>query len=223
MSQIQLECPPALLHLGESLNRILQKALSKKPEKRFKSCEALYIALDAIAGDEDIAVGPAPSVQSSGEIEDTVVMKRADTSMLPLRLGMLLLKAGTLSPEQLEEALEIQHSSGGRLGAVLVKAGMCTEEDIAKALSHQLKLPYSELDGEPMEREITEMLTVRLAVERQCIPLRHDGDAIVVAMADPLDLNTINELESTFDAPVTVLVATGTAVHRVTSQIYGAS
>ena len=39
------------------------------------------------------------------------------------RLGEQLLKEGTITPDQLAEALSQQQTAGGRIGAVLVEAG----------------------------------------------------------------------------------------------------
>ncbi len=223
--QIQLADPPPLEHLDEGVNKVLQRGLAKKPGQRYASCSDFCRALDRAAQLAGAGLVEAPGIveNDEGTYDETVRIRRPDSPMVPMRLGMILLKAGILIPDQLEEALELQHRSGTRLGLVLIEEGLCTEEDIAQALSQQLNLPYSALDGEPMEAEVTELLTVRLAVERQCVPLRYDGDAVVVAMADPLDLVTLNELESTFDAPVSIVVATASAIQRAAMLIYGSA
>ena len=222
--KIQYDPVPPIEHSNDAINMVFQRALAKKPEQRFTTCNDFYNALQAASESLRTKEEPPPiePVAESAH-KDTVRIRKPDINMMHMRLGMILLKEHVLTPDQLETALEIQNTSSHRLGAILVNENICTEEAIAKALSCQLNLPYSALTGEPMEPEITRMLTVRLAVDRQCIPLRQDGESIVVAMADPLDLNTINELESTFDAPVTVLVATPTALHQAASRIYGAS
>ncbi|PYV79428.1 MAG: type II secretion system protein GspE, partial [Acidobacteria bacterium] len=67
------------------------------------------------------------------------------------RIGDLLLKAKIISPEQLQQALREQKSTGARLGSVLVKLGFVTDEEVTTFLSRQYGVPainlsYFELD-----------------------------------------------------------------------------
>ncbi len=58
-------------------------------------------------------------------------------------IGQILLAQGVLSKAQLDKALELQQSTGGRLGRILVKMGVVTEGQLARALAQQWKTPPS--------------------------------------------------------------------------------
>src|SRR5262249_32314849 len=60
----------------------------------------------------------------------------------PLRLGVLLLHPGAITPAQLREALNAQRESGLRLGAELQQLGLTGHEAILKALAAQAGISY---------------------------------------------------------------------------------
>src|SRR6266481_736513 len=60
---------------------------------------------------------------------------------MAVKLGEMLIKAGLLTPQKLQEALEYQKSNGGKLGFNLVKLSFVKEEDITRVLSQQYVVP----------------------------------------------------------------------------------
>ncbi len=57
------------------------------------------------------------------------------------KLGELLIEAGFIQQEELDKALKIQESVGGRLGAVLIRIGAVSEDSLLQVLSPQLDVP----------------------------------------------------------------------------------
>jgi len=55
-------------------------------------------------------------------------------------IGQVLLQMGVIRPEQLREALRIQHETGGLIGAILDRMGACDSRAIAEALIEQVQL-----------------------------------------------------------------------------------
>lgn len=110
------------------------------------------------------------------------------------RIGEILLDQGVINENQLKEALEYQKLSGKRLGEILVDLGYATEEDIAKALSQNLYVPYVDLDEVQPEEEAIKLLPLQLMENRAVLPLRIRGDRLEIAIADPLDIDTLNEV-----------------------------
>lgn len=72
------------------------------------------------------------------------VLSDADAS--PHLLGELLIARQAITPADLERALELQQSVGGRLGSLLVRIGALSEDQLLDALSEQLGLPVLERD-----------------------------------------------------------------------------
>lgn len=111
------------------------------------------------------------------------------------RLGALLVRAGLISEEQLDEVLQLQAGQGGKLGELLVNQLILTEDQIARALADQKGLEHVSLTVYPIDRSAVALVPERMAVTRLVIPIGFDGDKLVLAMADPLDIEAIDDIE----------------------------
>ncbi len=111
-----------------------------------------------------------------------------------MRMGEILVKSGLIDNETLDRALEIQKSQKRRLGQVLVDMGVADQVVIAKTLAKQLRIPYGRLKNVKIAKEVIELVSPQLAENYLVIPLRKKEKSLLVAMADPLDLNALNDL-----------------------------
>ncbi len=107
----------------------------------------------------------------------------------PQKLGELLLAVQKLSRSDLERALEVQRSMGGRLGRLLISLGLVSEADVYAALARQAGLPLVRQDAFPQERPETSRLNTSFLLANHLLPL---GDAVDDAVprfvsADPQD------------------------------------
>lgn len=128
------------------------------------------------------------------------------------RLGSLLIDAGLITEAQLDEALAIQRQEGGKLGQVLVRSLVATEEDIARTLAEQKGYDFVNLTSYPVDRAAIMLIPERLARRRRIIPIGFHGDAVVLAMADPLDVEAIDDVRLKAGREVVPVVATATQV-----------
>lgn len=110
------------------------------------------------------------------------------------RLGDLLVEAGMITRDQLEQALKEQRRSGERLGKVLTRLGLVTEKDILEALEFQLGIPKVVLQDYNLDQEVVKLIPEALARRHLAIPIRRDGNRLLVAMADPLNLTALDDL-----------------------------
>ena len=58
------------------------------------------------------------------------------------RLGVILVRAGAVSEENVHRALAVQGFTGGRIGTLLLERGSVSEDDVGKALSEQHGCDY---------------------------------------------------------------------------------
>ncbi|MDR7537070.1 MAG: type II secretion system ATPase GspE [Armatimonadota bacterium] len=150
-----------------------------------------------------------------------------------VKLGELLVEAGLITPVQLEQALQIQHRTGERLGRVLVAQGMATQEAIARAMASQLGLEYVNLKATAIPEDVLTLLPEELIRLYQVVPLRLQGDALVVGMVDPLDVLALDDIrrrvnrdvvaavvtQEGFDYAVNQYPALGTSIDQVIQEI----
>ena len=110
------------------------------------------------------------------------------------RLGDLLCYAGLITEADLKKALEEQKRTGKRMGETLIKLKMATEFDIAKILATQLGIQYISLATIPVEPEAISLIPEALARKHLCIPINFDRRYLSLAMADPLDYESIKDI-----------------------------
>jgi hypothetical protein len=67
---------------------------------------------------------------------------RKPTAIPPLKVGMLLVAHGVMTPAQLQDALEAQRASGLRLGDQVQRLGMAASMDVVRALAVQSAAPW---------------------------------------------------------------------------------
>src|SRR5215471_1920768 len=112
-----------------------------------------------------------------------------------LRIGEMLLEAGILTRQQLEEALNAQLIYGGKLGTNLVEHGFVTEEFLTSFLSKQFNIPAVEVrDLEGIPPSVIDMVPKELADRHKVIPFRKDKRRLDVALLDPMNVKAIDEL-----------------------------
>jgi general secretion pathway protein E len=111
-------------------------------------------------------------------------------------LGQLLIDQGLIDGEDLERGLELQRERRGeKLGRILVDMGFIAQRDLLNALSLQLGLPIAQLAAPPAVAEV-ESLSPRFLRQSCVFPVAIQEGMLTLAMADPLDFETINVVQS---------------------------
>src|SRR5580704_3318343 len=111
-------------------------------------------------------------------------------------LGQIFLERGLIAAEDLDRALELQRERrGAKLGKVLVDMGYIAQRDLLLALSAQLGLPIAQLAAPPAAPEL-EGLSSRFLRQSVIFPVAVDEGSLTLAMADPLDFETINAVHT---------------------------
>ncbi|MCC6364908.1 MAG: type II/IV secretion system protein [Bryobacterales bacterium] len=113
-----------------------------------------------------------------------------------MRLGEMLLSRKLISADELERGLEIQRERGEKIGKILVDLGFLAMRDMLGCLSEQLGAPLALIDGPPPALPETESLAPRFLRQFRALPIGMSDSSLRLAMADPLDVETIHAVES---------------------------
>lgn len=119
-----------------------------------------------------------------------------------IRIGDLLVKEQMISGAQLEQALAEQKLSGRKLGRTLVEMGYVDENAMLNLLSSQLKIPFVELKQFRFDRDLIQTLPETQARRYRVMPLKEDAQGILLGMADPTDIFSLDELQKIFKKPL---------------------
>ena len=114
--------------------------------------------------------------------------------VIPGSLGYRLVEAGIITEDQLAEALEIQKTSKNLLGTILTQLGYCTEDEIAKVLAKKTGYKYVSINEIGFNAEVANYITPEIALRNNVLPLYKDEKTLYVAMKNPNDIITIDNL-----------------------------
>lgn len=138
-----------------------------------------------------------------------------------LRLGDILQAHRLVTPDQLHEALLLIKAEGGRLGESLIRLGYLAEPDLKRSLALQLGLAFD--PGPDLELDLAQarLVTEQTAQRLQALPLRLDGSALLVALADPLNYLALDDIALKSGRQVRPVVVTNTTLQRAIVRVFG--
>ena len=117
-------------------------------------------------------------------------------------LGDILVQAGLITPEQLENALALQKEKGGEVGQVLVEQNLITAQELASLTGLQWNIPYIDVTQQRIQPEAMKLIPEEMARKYNVVPLEITDGALVVAMEQPWNIETIGDL--TMQARMTI-------------------
>ncbi|MFZ5952903.1 MAG: GspE/PulE family protein [Candidatus Rifleibacteriota bacterium] len=139
------------------------------------------------------------------------------------RLGDILVDAGLISADQLQEALSKQKMMGKRLGKVLVETGMATEDSIANTLARQMNIPFLNLNEMTLPPEVLTTIPEGIVRSHNLLPVKLEGNSLQISMADPLDVFIIDEINYQTGYEVNVAISPESQVEAAIRHYYGTS
>lgn len=109
-------------------------------------------------------------------------------------LGDVLIEMGAITPAMLDGALARQREEGGRLGEILIAMGSVSPEVMGDGLARRLGVPRARL-ASGVDPAVLDLLDERSRRRYRVVPLAVDaGGALLLAMADPTDVLTLDDL-----------------------------
>jgi type II secretory ATPase GspE/PulE/Tfp pilus assembly ATPase PilB-like protein len=136
-------------------------------------------------------------------------------------LGEMLVEETLITKEQLENALEQQRQQGGKLSDILLEKGAISAEQLAIVLSIKLNLPYIDLKRHTIQPQALRLIPEEMARKHTLIPLDILNDSLMVVMADPEDIRTIEDIKTQAKMRVEVALGVPADIERAIDLNYG--
>jgi type IV pilus assembly protein PilB len=140
---------------------------------------------------------------------------------MAVKLGEMLIKAGLLTPQKLQEALEYQKTNGGKLGFNLVKLGIVREEDITRVLSQQYGVPAINLTKVEIDESVVKLIPSEVAQKYLIMPVSRTGATLTIAMVDPTNVFAMDDIKFMTGYNVEPVVASEVAIKDAIDRYYG--
>jgi len=153
-------------------------------------------------------------------------LKEADLNYILEQTGKrkklvdILLADGLLNEGQLEQARASSKKDTIPLGKSLVKLGFLTEEQLARTVSVQYDLPFVSLGTMQVDQNFARFINASYAQKQQIVPISKIGSTLTLAMAQPIKLSELKELESATRLKIIPVIATESEIAAVQQRLY---
>jgi len=111
-----------------------------------------------------------------------------------IRIGEKLVQEGIINQKQLKEALEYQKQIKEKLGETLIRLEYITEEQILPILADHIGVKSVNINIEEIQNEMLDLLTEDFMRKNVVIPIKKTGKKLTLAMANPTDINVIDDV-----------------------------
>lgn len=136
-------------------------------------------------------------------------------------LGQLLKDMELVTEGQIQEALAVQRKEGGVIGDILVRLGYVSREEILLALGAQMGAEVVDLNELEIPAEVLQKVPPAMAKTYNVIPIKFEGDVLTVAMANPQDVNVLDDLRYALHCEVQAAVASEEGIRGALDRYYG--
>lgn len=136
------------------------------------------------------------------------------------KLGEILVHYKIITPEQLEEGLEIQKNREKRIGEILIDLGRVTQDEINWVLGKQLDLPYVQVNIGSIDIQLSKNISEDTLRKFKAIPIMELNDELVIAMADPTDEEAIEAIKEITKRKLKYVLASFKNIDETINQIF---
>lgn len=137
------------------------------------------------------------------------------------RLGDLLLEAGFINNDQLNEALEIQKQTGLKIGNILIDNNYITESQVMEVLEFQLGIPFIDLNSVTIPQEVHRLIPYTLIRRHNVVPVKLEMNMLYVAMEDPLNFIAIEDLRMATNYEIVPVMSFSSVIDSTINKLYG--
>ena len=132
-----------------------------------------------------------------------------------------MLRAGLLDEEQLARAGEISRQSGRALPLVLIAHRFAAEADVLRVVAADQGLAFVDLKETPVAPEAVRALPAKIASHYTLMPLAFSAGVLTVAVADPTDLSSVEDIETNLGLRVERVLACRRDIEEALRRHYG--
>jgi type IV pilus assembly protein PilB len=160
------------------------------------------------------------STQANAAAADLSSVDQVRPSRLRVPVGEVLLAAGLVSEEQIEEALSIQQITRERIGTILIERGYLTETQLVRTLADQNHIRFLDLEDHVADRDTARLLPETFARKVCAVAVGWEEGRLLVAMGNPADVFALDDIHSLTGAEITPVMAVRGQVERVIDRAF---
>lgn len=135
-------------------------------------------------------------------------------------LETLLLDHQLLTHKQIEQAKKVAADQKTDLFNAVIDQNLLSETEFLTFLSQILGIPFEEIDRATVDFKIANLIPETFAKERYILPLFQLGNVLTVAICNPFDLETIEQLEMISDLTINPILTARDNIYSLFGYCY---
>jgi len=139
------------------------------------------------------------------------------------KLTKILIDKKLIKQEDLEKALSVQREKGGSLSDMLVDMGYISRNDLMVVLSNELGIPPINLARYKIDPSVIKLIPKKTAKGYKIMPISKIGNTLVVAMVDPMNIFTIDDIKTLTGFDLSPVITTDKDIKEALSLYYDES
>jgi len=139
------------------------------------------------------------------------------------KIGEILHDRGDITLGQIAYIVEKQKTDQQRFGELCLQDGLISENILYSALADQFGLEFIDLSSFRLDDSILSMFPADIIYRYSFIPVEMQGDTLVIAVSDPLDVMRLDELELLLDRPLLIKLAAPSHIQQILKKGDGTS
>jgi len=139
------------------------------------------------------------------------------------KLVEILLKDGLIDEKKLHQAREFSRKDGIPLEKSLLRQQFLTEDQLARAISVQYDLPFVSLEEMQIDPELARFTNASYAQKQRIVPVSKIGSTLTLAMAYPIKLHEMKELETATRLKIIPVIARESEILNAQQRLYRSS
>jgi type IV pilus assembly protein PilB len=135
----------------------------------------------------------------------------------------LLQDAGMVTGSQIAAARDKAAQEGAGVIAALISLGNTTEEDVTRTVAAASNMEFVDLSQMLIRPEILELISRDKAYRYGVVPVSLNDDVLVVAISDPLNFDTLDNLRFLLKREIEMVCATPEQIKQSLVKYYGSA
>ncbi len=141
--------------------------------------------------------------------------------MNPKQVLELFAEQGLVDRDQINDIVQEVDRTGKSLTQTMVDYGILTEAEFYQTVADSLGTDFVSLSGYEPPPEVISLVPASLAVLHRAMPLGTDGYSIQIALAEPLNSQTAEDLRFALGKEIQVMVAAVYQIDELIKKHYG--
>lgn len=136
-------------------------------------------------------------------------------------IGQILVEEKVISSEQLEKSLSVQEKKGDYICNIIIDLGFAQPNRVLSVLSEQIGVEYVDLKKEKIDVNAIETVPAKLSLHYKMMPYRFEGEKLLVALADPLDIHKLDDLKLLLNIDIKAVLSYEPDIVETIQKYYG--